>query len=70
MIAGRRTALLVIGLIAAGQVAIAATLAEATVASASAPASTFSASAPAGSLAIASGRTALQPSGIPDTHKG
>ncbi|HTR95660.1 MAG TPA: hypothetical protein VMI73_28330 [Trebonia sp.] len=64
MIAGRRAALLVIGLIAAGQLALAATLAGVTVANVSQPHSTlapssFGASAPAGSLAIASGQTAL-----------
>src|SRR3984957_15474274 len=59
MIAGRATALLVIGVIAAGQLALAGVLAGVTVANVSAPASTFGASAPAGSLAIASGQTAL-----------
>src|ERR1700722_17160770 len=59
MIAGRGVALLVIGLIAAGQLALAVALAGVTVANVSAPASTFGASAPAGSLAIASGQTAL-----------
>ena len=59
MIAGRRTALLVIGLIAAGQLAIAATLSGVTLANVTTPAGSFGASAPAGSLAIASGQTAL-----------
>ena len=59
MIAGRRTALLVIGLIAAGQLALAAALSGVTLAHVSTPASSFGASAPAGSLAIASGQTAL-----------
>jgi hypothetical protein len=59
MIAGRRTALLVIGLVAAGQLALAGVLAGVTVANVAAPASAFGASAPAGSLAIASGQTAL-----------
>jgi hypothetical protein len=59
MIAGRAVTLLVIGLLAAGQLAIAATLAGITVANVATPASAFGASAPAGSLAIASGQTAL-----------
>jgi amino acid transporter len=59
MIAGRGVALLVIGLIAAGQLALAVALAGVTVANVTTPASTFGASAPAGSLAIASGQTAL-----------
>jgi amino acid transporter len=59
MIAGRRTALLVIGLLAAGQLALAAALSGVTLANVSTPASSFGASAPAGSLAIASGQTAL-----------
>ena len=59
MIAGRRVALLVIGLIAAGQLALAAALSGVTLANVTAPAGTFGASAPAGSLAIASGQTAL-----------
>jgi hypothetical protein len=59
MIAGRRTALLVIGLIAGGQIALAAALSGVTLANVSTPASSFGASAPAGSLAIASGQTAL-----------
>jgi len=59
MIAGRAAALLVIGLLAAGQLALAGVLAGVTVANVSTPVSTFGASAPAGSLAIASGQTAL-----------
>jgi hypothetical protein len=59
MIAGRRTALLVIGLLAAGQLALAAALSGVTVANLTTPASSFGGSAPAGSLAIASGQTAL-----------
>jgi hypothetical protein len=59
MIAGRRTALLVIGLIAAGQLAIAAGLSGVTLGGVATPAGSFGASAPAGSLAIASGQTAL-----------
>ena len=59
MIAGRRVALLVIGLLAVGQLALAAALSGVTVANVSTPASSFGASAPAGSLAIASGQTAL-----------
>ena len=59
MIAGRRTAILVIGLIAVGQLALAAALSGVTLANVSTPASSFGGSAPAGSLAIASGQTAL-----------
>jgi hypothetical protein len=59
MIAGRRFTLLVIGLLAAGQLALAAALSGVTLANVSTPASSFGASAPAGSLAIASGQTAL-----------
>jgi hypothetical protein len=59
MIAGRRTALLVIGLVAAGQLVIAAALSGVTLANVTTPAGSFGASAPAGSLAIASGQTAL-----------
>ncbi len=59
MIAGRRTAILVIGLLAAGQLALAAALSGVTLANVTTPASSFGASAPAGSLAIASGQTAL-----------
>jgi amino acid transporter len=59
MIAGRGTALVVIGVVAAGQLALAGVLAGVTVANVTTPVSTFGASAPAGSLAIASGQTAL-----------
>jgi amino acid transporter len=59
MIAGRRAALLVFGLLAAGQLALAAALSGVTLANVSTPAGSFGASAPAGSLAIASGQTAL-----------
>ncbi|HEY1822608.1 MAG TPA: hypothetical protein VGG83_22005 [Trebonia sp.] len=59
MIAGRRATLLVIGVIAAGQLAIAGALSGVTLANVSTPASSFGGSAPAGSLAIASGQTAL-----------
>jgi len=59
MIAGRRTALLVIGLMAAGQLAIAVVLDGVTLANIATPASSFGASAPAGTLATASGQTAL-----------
>jgi len=59
MIAGRRTALLVIGLLAAGQLAIAAALSGVTLANVTTPPGSFGGSAPAGSLAIASGQTAL-----------
>ena len=59
MIAGRRAALAVIGLIAAGQLALAAALSGVTLANVPLPASSFGGSAPAGSVAIASGQTAL-----------
>jgi hypothetical protein len=59
MIAGRAVALLVIGALAAGQLILAAAVGGLTVASIATPASTFSGSAPAGSVAIASGQTAL-----------
>lgn len=64
MIAGRRAALLAVGLIAAGQLALAAALSGVTLANVSPPysalgASGFGASAPAGPLAVASGQTAL-----------
>jgi amino acid transporter len=59
MIAGRRVALLVIGLLAAGQLAIAAALSGVTLANVATPPGTFGGTAPAGSLAIASGQTAL-----------
>ena len=59
MIAGRRVALIVFGLLAAGQLALAAALSGVTLANVATPAGSFGASAPAGSLAIASGQTAL-----------
>jgi hypothetical protein len=59
MIAGRAVALLVIGALAAGQLILAAVVGGLTVANVATPASTFGGSAPAGSVAIASGQTAL-----------
>jgi hypothetical protein len=59
MIAGRRVTLIVAGLLAAGQLAIAGALGGLTLANIDTPLSTFGASARAGSLAIASGQTAL-----------
>jgi hypothetical protein len=59
MIAGRRVTLVVTGLIAAGQLAIAGALGGLTIANLGMPASAFGASAPAGSLAIASAQTSL-----------
>ncbi len=59
MIAGRRVTLLVTGLIAAGQLAIAVALGGVTLAHVATPVSTFGAGAPAGALAIATGQTAL-----------
>jgi amino acid transporter len=59
MIAGRAVALLVIGVLAAGQLVLAAVVGGLTVANVATPASTFGGSAPAGSVAIASGQTAL-----------
>jgi len=59
MIAGRAVALLVIGALAAGQLILAAVVGGLTVANIATPASTFGGSAPAGSVAIASGQTAL-----------
>jgi hypothetical protein len=59
MIAGRRAAFAVIGLLAAGQLAIAAALSGVTLANVPVAASSFGGSAPAGSLAIAGGQTAL-----------
>lgn len=59
MIAGRAAFMVVIGLIAAGQLAIAAALGGLTVANLDTPVSTFGTSAPAGSIAIATGQTAL-----------
>jgi hypothetical protein len=59
--AGRRATLIVAGAIAAGQLAIAAALAVVTIAHLGAPAASFgaAASAPAGTLATATGQTAL-----------
>jgi len=59
MIAGRRVTLLVTGLIAGGQLAIAAALGGLTMTHLNTPVSTFGASAPAGALATATGQTAL-----------
>jgi hypothetical protein len=59
MIAGRAVALVVIGVIAAGQMVLAAVVGGLTVANVTTPAGTFGGSAPAGSVAIASGQTAL-----------
>ncbi len=59
MVAGRGTALVVIGLIAAGQLAIAAALGGLTVAHLNTPAATFGGSAPAGDVATATAQTAL-----------
>ncbi|HEX4087294.1 MAG TPA: hypothetical protein VHZ33_01195 [Trebonia sp.] len=59
MIAGRRVAMAVFALLAVGQLALAAALSGVTLANVSTPASSFGGSAPAGSLAIASGQTAL-----------
>ena len=59
MIAGRRITLLVTGLVAAGQLAIAAALGGVTLTHLGLPVSSFGASAPAGALATATGQTAL-----------
>lgn len=59
MIAGRAAALLVIGLIAVGQVVLAAILDGVTVANLSIPASSFGAGSPGHSLAQASAQTSL-----------
>jgi amino acid transporter len=59
MIAGRRAALLVIGLIAAGQLAIAVALGGLTVAHLNTPTASFGGSAPAGNVATATAQTAL-----------
>jgi amino acid transporter len=59
MIAGRRVTLLVTGLVAAGQLAIAAALGGVTLTHLATPVSSFGASAPAGALATATGQTAL-----------
>jgi amino acid transporter len=59
MIAGRATTLIVIGLIAAGQLALAGILDAVTITHVPTPASTFGTGAPAGSLAKASAQTSL-----------
>jgi amino acid transporter len=59
MIAGRRVTLLVTGVLAAGQLAIAAALGGVTLTHLGLPVSSFGASAPAGALATATGQTAL-----------
>jgi len=59
MIAGRRVTLLVTGLLAVGQLAIAAALGGVTLTHLGLPVSSFGASAPAGALATATGQTAL-----------
>jgi amino acid transporter len=59
MIAGRRVTLLVTGLIAVGQLAIAAALGGVALTNLSTPVSTFGSGAPAGATAIATAQTAL-----------
>jgi amino acid transporter len=59
MIAGRRAALLVTGTLAVGQLAIAAVLDGVTLTHLTTPVTSFGASAPAGTLATATGQTAL-----------
>ncbi len=59
MIAGRAPALIVLGIVAAGQVALAGILDGVTLAHISTPASTFGTGAPAGSLAKVSAQTSL-----------
>lgn len=59
MIAGRGAALIVAGVLAAGQIVIAAALGGVTIAHLGAPAASFGAAAPAGTLASATGQTAL-----------
>jgi amino acid transporter len=59
MIAGRRATLLVTGVLAGGQLAIAAVLGGVTLTHLGLPVSSFGASAPAGALATATGQTAL-----------
>jgi hypothetical protein len=59
MVAGRAAVLVVLGLMAVGQVALAGVLDGVTLAHISAPASSFGAGAPAGSLAKASAQTSL-----------
>jgi amino acid transporter len=59
MIAGRRITLVVTGVLAAGQLAVAAVLGGVTIDHLSGPISSFGAGAPTGTLATASGQTAL-----------
>jgi amino acid transporter len=59
MIAGRRVTLLVTGLLAIGQLAIAVALDGVTLTHLTTPVTSFGASAPAGALATATGQTAL-----------
>jgi amino acid transporter len=59
MIAGRRTALLVTGVLAAGQIVLAAALGGVTLAHLPVPVSSFAGPAPAGALASAAGQTSL-----------
>ena len=59
MIAGRAATLIVLGVVAAGQLVLAGVLDGVTVANISTPASTFGAGAPAGELAKASAQTSL-----------
>ena len=59
MIAGRRITLLVTGLVAVGQLAIAAALGGVALTHLATPVSSFGASAPAGAVATATGQTAL-----------
>jgi hypothetical protein len=59
MVAGRRAALAVIGLLAVGQLAIAAALSGVTLANVPLTAGSFGAAAPAGPLATTTGQTAL-----------
>jgi amino acid transporter len=59
MIVGRRTTLAVTGVLAAGQLALAAGLGGVAISHLHAPVSSFSAAAPSGTLATATGQTAL-----------
>lgn len=59
MVAGRSTAMIVIGLIAAGQLVLAGILDAVTLVHVSTPASSFTAAAPAGSVARAGAQTSL-----------
>jgi hypothetical protein len=59
MIAGRRTTLVVTGVLAAGQLALAAGLGGVAISHLHAPVSSFGAGAPAATLATATGQTAL-----------